>query len=98
MMDFAKIDHLNELFAEFEGLITLGFRPDGWELYIARHGERLRLMYEGRAIAECSVQQKLAAAVALPEFVTLYKIHLAKFRNVEPAIEAVRSALREMRT
>lgn len=94
---YARIDELNELWKRLEARVcTVPIEEPGLDLSVARHGEKIRLLYKGRPISECTAVEKVEAVALVPDLERAQREAIReRMARAEQAVQELRAYLGE---
>lgn len=95
---FVKVNKLNELWTKVEEILGRHpIEPPGARLTVGRHGDHMRIMYDGRPLTQCKAAEKIDAAYHLPNLVRAIEDKLAvDSGRADTACEILSEWLKEM--
>lgn len=71
---YQVIDQITDLWARLEQLVSgPPVSSDHCKLCLARHGDKMRLLYNGRPLNECSALERVAAVDELDTFYDVFE-------------------------
>lgn len=89
---YAKINELNELWKKLEERVnSVPVEESGLDLSVARYGEKIRLLYKGRPLSDCTAVEKVEAVGLVPSLERAQQTAIQeRMAKAADAVEAMR--------